>query len=146
MNLGQMLLVMLAVVLFSSVVITMYNSMTIQIEMATNNIFYSQGIFIADSILKRFEAELLTEMLDFVEFEAMGNPTPYVVQPPFVIGDAVYTVQFITRWSGPDGEVLITPDSSYVFQRCIVTIEYGDAPPLVVGIDDDAFRKVHTRF
>ena len=145
MNLGQMLLVMLAVVLFASVVITMYNSMAIQIEMATNNIFYTQGILVADSVLKRFEAELLTEMLSFADFEAMGNPTPYVVQPPFVIGDASYIVQFTTRWCGPNGEVLISPDSSFVLQRCYVTIMYGNATPLVIGDEDEAFRKIHAR-
>ena len=145
MNLGQMLLVMLAVVLFSSIVITMYNSITVQIEMATNNVLYTQGVFVADSILKRYEAELLSKMISFTAFEAMGNPTSFVVQPPFEIGDAVYTVSFTTRWSGPNYEVLIVPDSTYVLQECSVTINYGDAPPLEIGIGDAMFKKLHTR-
>ena len=155
MNLGQMLLVLLAVILFSAIVITMYNSMSIQIEMATNNIFYKQGVNIVTGKLHRYEAELLGGQLKIDQLFDLGTvaPNPDLTslitttsEPDTLnIGDAQYIVRFTTEWYADLYTPLTTPPpSNYVMQRFYVTIHYGDASPIHIGGSTEHFWKVQS--
>ena len=65
MNLGQMMLVLLAIVLVTSIVITLFNNFNGQVELATRNVYFTQGVKIADMEFQRLESLLISEELTF---------------------------------------------------------------------------------
>ena len=68
MNFGQMMLVIMAVVLFTTVIMGLQRRMVSQIVMATNNVYNTQALKVSDYIFQRFEADLISGQIDFAEF------------------------------------------------------------------------------
>lgn len=62
-----MLMVLLAVVLFSTLIITIYNNMFFQIDLAESKLFYTQAIKISDYIFQQFEIEMVSDQTSFEE-------------------------------------------------------------------------------
>lgn len=75
MSMGQMLTVLLAVILFSTIVITMYNNMFSQIALAEDKIYYTQAIKVSDLVFQQFEIEMVSDRTSFEDlYEKFKNP------------------------------------------------------------------------
>ena len=146
MNLGQMLLVMLAVILFSSIVISLYNSMTVQVEMTSNGIFFKQGMFIIDGLIQKYEAQIMGKEITLQNLYDKG-----VVDTTFTVGEVNYQVIFKTKWCHQDGDTVFVgapPDFQYLRQDFFMNIVYGESENrLFIGdikdSDPERFTKVH---
>jgi hypothetical protein len=150
MNLGQMLLVLLAIVLFSTLILGIYNAMSNQVEMAARNVFYTQGLYYADLVFQRIESQLLHDQTDFDFDGLITNIQTYEIED-MVIGDARYGMTLTASYCTPFGVIAAGPtDHIRVFAR--IHINYG-AMDYFIGEDnptnpfhDDQFSKVFARF
>jgi hypothetical protein len=143
MNLGQMLIVILAVILFSTLIISIYNNLMTQIEMASHKVFYTQGIQVAYSIFQRLESEQIGELRTFTSlYTEFMNP---VTLPPIDIGDATFTVTVRSEYSDMLGAGQGATVSDHIKVFCLIDINYGAPENLFIGNDDDSFNKVFSR-
>ena len=69
MNLGQMVLVLLSIVLFSTLLLGIYNSLMTQMDFAVRNIYQTQGLKISDAIFQRYESFLIGKRINFENLE-----------------------------------------------------------------------------
>ena len=155
MNLGQMLMVLLGIVLFSTIIIVFYNNMANQVDMTERTIYLQQGIRIADKYLQEFEAELVGGMIgNFNDVNAvMFNG---LQRPDIIVGEATYTPRVFSRLcdqrgiSLPIGATIPNPDYIRLFVTVeITTAKRGTANPYRVGYDltasqteNEAFSKI----
>jgi len=65
MNLGQMLIVILSVVLFSTLIVAVYTNMTNHMQMATQTTYQNQSIQVANACFDKLEAEYLGQVREF---------------------------------------------------------------------------------
>jgi len=69
-----MLIVILAIVLFSTLIVAIYNSMANQMQMALHTTYYNQAILIAHAIFQQLDAEYISGRRPFnTLFPAFGN-------------------------------------------------------------------------
>ncbi|MEA2103823.1 MAG: hypothetical protein U9P79_04175 [Candidatus Cloacimonadota bacterium] len=67
----QMLLVLLATILFSTIFISTYNNMFNMVELAYQESFIFQGLKLADKYFQKIEAETLGEIYTFSEMNSI---------------------------------------------------------------------------
>lgn len=89
MNMGQMLLVLLAVMLFSTILITTYSNLYTATDIVYKVMFQMQGLKIADKYLQKIDAELLGKVHTFSEIQNTYSDTTFNTDP---INDVVYNV------------------------------------------------------
>jgi len=75
MNFGQMMLVIIAVVLFTTIIMGLQRRMVSQIVMATNNVYNTQALKVSDYIFQRLEADLISGQIDFAELRTRWTTT-----------------------------------------------------------------------
>lgn len=143
MNTGQMLIVLLATILFSTIVITLYNNMFSQVEMAERNVYFSQGIKIADFVFQRFETEMISKKKTFNQlYEEFKNSG--IDLDSLSIGSAVYKINVRSMYSTVDGvtdSAIVGASQSY--QRLFVKVKISVGKRTYnVGTDDYPFSKV----
>jgi hypothetical protein len=146
MNLGQMLLVVLGVVLFSTIMLGVYNSMGNQTELTAQKIYYTQAFRIADYVFQGLEVRLISESISindiFTNYQTetvlYGNGGP---RPAINVSDINYSVNVIAQYCTEDG--LFSPsETNQVKLFCRVEITAGGNPPHFVGQGEDSFSKI----
>lgn len=136
---NQMLLVLLALALFSTIMLNMYNLVLDDAKIVYNNILYSQGQKIADRYFQKIEAELLGDnpVLEFDEVISSYNN----LQASETVGTANYQINLSSTYCDSLGSTS-HPDSSYikvdVRMNCISSA--GDT--LFIGTQNNPFSKV----
>lgn len=73
MGTGQMLLVLLAVVLFSSILLANYEQLFSQIDLVTRGMVMLQGQSIADSIFQRIQTDYLNDPSNYCVDDVISN-------------------------------------------------------------------------
>ncbi len=127
MSMGQMLMVLLAVILFSTIIITIYNNMFFQLELAEDKLFYTQAIKISDFVFQQFEIEMVSGQKSFnklyedYKYKAKGQE---LVNATNKLGlqhlgvDYKYTI--LSEYCDSSGNTAVVADSSH--QKVTVTI------------------------
>ena len=105
---GQMLQILLAIILFSTTLITIYNSLHDQAEFVYRGIYQSQGQKIVDKYLMKFESELLGEVYDYLEIYADYHDTTTTMD----VNNITYNIHITTVFCDSTGSVHY-PYSSY---------------------------------
>jgi len=160
MNLGQTLIVVLAVVLFGTLIVSIYNSMTNQMMMATQTTYQQQAMLVAEACFQKLEAEYIIApqpSRDFAQLNARfpdsfsTNNAPYILygtsvpDATIIVGDAGFTPYISTRYwtqlqnGGP------ATSSNYIRMTCSVRISPSSDPNddyWVGGPDVEEFNSV----
>lgn len=149
MNLGQMILIMLAIILFSTIVLMVNNSLVTQIEMMSRTIYFTQGNYYADSILQQLESDILGHVITITELHDL-YVSPLDFDNEITIGDATYSIRLRSRYynnilggvsagDAPTNAVLVT---------CVVRIVQGPNEWINGNLDgnvsDSAYNKIFT--
>jgi len=144
MNLNQMLLVMLAAILFSSMIISLYSGMAIQSEMAEKNLYQSQGIKISSHIFQTFETQLIGGELSFEELYELLNQTGGLQMDPIHIDGAKYFPHVKSQYSDISGtSIHLPPGESSPYQRLDVVIKVEAMNrEFYIGTENDPLQKV----
>ena len=141
MNLGQMILVILAAILFSTFIIAVFNSMMVQMENAVVNLYMTQGVKIADQVLQEYEAKILSHTITFDEVYNTLNGG--ITKPPVALGGADYIVSIISRPCSTNGSIV---GSLGNHQRIDVMVRIvADNREYYVGNETNPFSKVFSR-
>jgi len=152
MNMGQMMLVVLAVALFTTIIMGVNHNFQNQLIMAGDNIYNTQALKVADYIFQRFEVDLITDQIPFQTFFNHWNiATGGGQYPEIVINNASYfaTIEAIpinamgapiTSFS-PDrlrlnirirvevgGRVLNVGTAAAPFTKNFTNVQFSDAP------------------
>jgi len=145
MNLGQMLLVLLAIVLMTTIVLTLNNSFRNQVDMAVRNVYFTQGVKIADHVFQRYEAQLISDRLTFDNMrDQLSVPGGFHFGTESISG-AVYNINVLSVPSDLTGNPLPLGTLSD-HQRVTVSIraEIGDRI-IEIGTGEFPFTKVFSR-
>jgi hypothetical protein len=111
MHLGQLLMVVLAVILFSTAVLSMYNNLVVQLEMVTMTNFQNQAILVLTGASQRV----------YTAFQSMDEGLPEMIEnsfagwqpliPPLVFEslEATYTAEMRSFWCNDLGAIIPAP-------------------------------------
>lgn len=117
MNTGQMLLVMLAILLFSTIIISTYNNLFTILFMAYEAMYQMQSYKIADKIFQEVDAMNVSGLKTFDEIK---NEYIYI-DSIFTINNVDYVVNTTTNWCTQVG-VSPPSDTLHSYQRLDVRI------------------------
>ena len=146
MNLGQMVIVVLGVVLFSTIVLGIYNNMMNQLEMTGDRRYYSQGMRVADYVFQSMEVKTLNSTMDintiFTQYQNgayyYGGPGP---NQPLIVDEVPYNVNLEARYCDMNGNDSPTA-TNWVKVYCRVEVNINGRKPFFVGVDDQAFFQI----
>jgi len=145
MNLGQMLLVVLAVVLFSTIILSVYNNLVRQTEMVGEKIYYTQAIKIADLVFQQLEVDILSLKLSIDNLFSTYSTDVFIyggpVLAPLTIQSVPYTVNIVAQYCNEAG-VFSATATNQVKVFCRVVVELNNGNQLVLGEGEDSFSKI----
>jgi len=167
MSLGQMLIVMLALVLFSTLILAIYTSMTNQMTMATQTSYQNQAVLIAKACFDKLESEYIIAPNATRNFTHLYDDFPNEIHPndptnladalihlmpggtgAISIGDATYTpyvsTRYWTNFTGGGGPSTLETD--YMRLTCRVRISTTNDPTedYWAGDDSEDFNSIKT--
>jgi hypothetical protein len=116
MNTGQMLLVMLAIILFSTIIIATYNNLFTILYMAYEAMYQMQAYKIADRIFQEIDAMNISGTKTFLQIFNEYNYTDSIL----AINNVEYVINSSTSWCDQYGEA--PADTLKNYQRIDVVI------------------------
>ena len=135
----QMLLVLLALELFSTMLLNTYNIMLDQSAMVYDNMLYLQGQKIADRYFQRIESELLGDppVFYFTQIHSIYSN----ISETRTVNNVTYNVQITSTYCDSLGN---TPYSDTLFQKLDVRINCLSTTmdTLYIGTMSSPFSKV----
>ncbi|HCX72278.1 MAG TPA: hypothetical protein DHM37_01025 [Candidatus Cloacimonas sp.] len=136
MNTGQMLMVMVAIVLFSSLFVNSITNISEQNEIIYKGTYILQGHKIAERYFEKIEAELLGEISSFGE--VLDNYADY--DTTFTVQNVDYQVSIVSNLCDANGNIT---DPQEDFQRVDIRINcnYGD-DVLHIGTETNPLSKI----
>ena len=149
MNLGQMVIVILGVILFSTVVLGIYNNMMNQLEMTGDRRYYSQGMRIADYIFQGIEVQTLDSTINIgTIFSQYQSPGAYMYGgtstiPALTVDGTRYNVNVIARYCDINGNFSPTA-TNFIKVFCNVEVDVNGRKPFFIGQGDEAFSQIFT--
>ncbi|MDA3813061.1 MAG: hypothetical protein PF570_02285 [Candidatus Cloacimonetes bacterium] len=135
----QMLLVLLALALFSTMLLNTYNIMLDQSAMVYDNMLYLQGQKIANRYFQRIESELLGDPPVFYFTQIHSNYSN--ISETRTVNNVIYNIQVISTYCDSLGN---TPYSDTLFQKLDVRINCLSTTmdTLYIGTLNSPFSKV----
>ena len=151
MNLGQMVIVILGVVLFSTIVLGIYNNMMNQLEITGDRKYYSQGIRIADYVFQSMEVQMLNKTMNISSiFLQYQQPGAYMyggtgTAPPITVDGVPYHVNVLAQYCDVNGNSSGGLITDWIRVFCMIEVDINGRKPYFVGVDeDDAFVQIFT--
>lgn len=148
MNMGQMLLVLLAVMLFSTILITTYSNLYTATDIVYKVMFQMQGLKIADKYIQKIDAELLGKVYGdstFVDiYDSYHKDSPFNPGNPdttMTINDADYNVWLTSNYCNSSGDISY-PDSTYQKIDIIIFCTPMGPDTLWIGTRDKPISKI----
>lgn len=140
MNTGQMLLVMLAIVLFSSIIVSTQSNLFNLANIAYRTMFSMQGYKIADRFLQEIDA-----------FHVSGSKTFGQIQSDYTFNDSIirvnavdYYVSSSSMWSDQYGGA--AADTLKIYQRIDLKVYYMLGNDTIrIGTDDNPVSYIYGR-
>lgn len=135
----QMLLVLLALAIFSTMLLNTYSIVLDQSGLVYDNILFLQGQKIADQYFQRIEAELLGDPPIF-SFSAI-NSIYSNINETITVNNVIYNVQIITAYCDSLGN---TPYADTLFQKVDIQMNClsTSLDTLYIGTLTSPFSKV----
>jgi len=148
MSTGQLLLVILAVALFSTLIVSAYNSMANQSDMAYRTTYQNQAIYVVDAVFQQIESEYLGKIRN--NFDAIHNGIHNETFGPMFIQGVEYrpTIQPAEWWSALQGGNPIAGPANFIRLSFQVDVIYNNHPNdiLHLGTTGEAFTKILARY
>ncbi|MCF7793380.1 MAG: hypothetical protein K9N39_05220 [Candidatus Cloacimonetes bacterium] len=134
-----MLMVVLALALFSTIMLNMYNLVLDDAKVVYNNILYTQGQKIADRYFQQIESELLgsSPVIEFDDVHTNFNG----LQTTETVGNNIYNVNLTTSYADSLGSTS-SPDSSYIRVDVRMNCVSAAGDTLYIGTQSNPFSKV----
>lgn len=138
MGTGQMLLVLLAMILFSTILLTMYNNIDTQARIIERTKTHLQGQKIADRYFQKIETELVGDVFTFSEINSAYNG----FSEDTTIGGITYHLN--TERASYCGQTGNTPVATTDFQLIEFSIWTINAfqDSIVIGTPSNPLQKV----
>ncbi len=135
----QMLLVLLALALFSTMLLNTYSIMLDQSALVYDNMLYLQGQKIADRYFQRIESELLGDPPVFYFTQIHSNY--FNISETRIVNNVTYNIQVTSTYCDSLGN---TPYSDTLFQKLDVRINCLSTTmdTLYIGTMSSPFSKV----
>ena len=136
---NQMILVLLALALFSAIMLNMYNLILDDAKIVYNSMIYIQGQKIADKYFQQVEAEMMgiSPLKTFGQaYSAYHNVTSYEN-----IGGSIYRVNLNTAYCDSLGNTSY-PDSTYMRIDVQMTVASPAGDSLYIGTQNNPFSIV----
>ena len=147
MNLGQMMLIVLSLILVSTIVLTLHNNFQRQVEMATRNVYFTQGVKISDRIFQWYESQLISDKLGFDQMleNLQGTGITLTLETLFGVN---YVASVSSSPSDLEGTFVphdpdISPDHQRVTVAIVATTTGGGT--FHIGTGEFPFSKVFSR-
>ena len=139
----QMLLVLLAIVLFSTILLNTYDIVFTQRENIYKGLFLLQGQKIADSLYQLIECELLTAYSDDDTTTTFGNTFSSLTGSniTMVADDVTYDFTSTSAWCDSIGNIG-SPTPNYQRVDIRITCVYGVQDTLYIGTATHPLSKV----
>ncbi|MFO7896248.1 MAG: hypothetical protein R6U84_04880 [Candidatus Cloacimonadales bacterium] len=138
MGTGQMLLVMLAVILFSTILISMYSNIDGQARVIERTVTMLQGQKIADRFFQKIETELIGEVRTFAQINSDYSSFTTTVT---VHGNTFNVTCERAEYCDQNGNTPVTDTDFQLIEFSMWTINsYQDS--VVVGTPADPLQKV----
>ena len=140
MGMIQMLLVLFAIVLFSTIIITVYNGLADQAGIVYTGMYQLQGLKIADNFYQKISAEIIA---DNSKFDSLGTYYPsdndnYTALPP--IHGVVYNINIQSSYCDSVGNPPPPPDSSYQKIEIKIWCKPPESDTLWAGTKDNPIK------
>lgn len=137
MGTGQMLLVLIAIVLFSTIIVTTRTNMATQNELLYDNMYRLQGLRVANKFFQHIESQMIGQILTFAEL----NSTYTDYEETVTVDDVDYNTTIDMYYCDDSGNITNDPESEFqLIEIRINTIPLGKT--LHIGTDDNPLRKV----
>ena len=143
MGMIEMLSLLIAVVLFSTILIAMYHNISIAMDIVYNGIYQLQGQKITNKYFQKIEAELLGQNLAFIDLDSTYNPYTDTV----TVGSIQYNISMQVSYCDSVGNTPASPDSDFR----IIDISIWCSPPtssdtLWIGTSSNPIQKVFASY
>ena len=143
MNLGQIAIVLLALILLSTVLLSIFNNMMTQTDFAARNIYLTQSLKIVDRVFQEYESMLLGKKIVFDDLTLPAEGRNFVIND---VEGATYDVTVTSRNTDRRGVPSILPGPTD-FKRLDIRIRVNTGhSEIFIGDDSSAFSKVFGRF
>jgi len=134
MSMGQLLLVILSVVLFSTLIISVYNSMANQMTMALQTTYENQAVYVANAVFEKIDSEYTTaRQRTFANLSTFHNTT----QDPVVIQGVQYTPRLRVT----------TVNANSIIMNCSIVVAHPEGT-FTIGFDtnNESFNRPFNSF
>ncbi|HHE39210.1 MAG TPA: hypothetical protein ENL20_11660 [Candidatus Cloacimonetes bacterium] len=115
---GQMLQILLALILFSTTLITIYNGLYDQAEFVYRGLYYSQGQKIAEKCIMKIEAELIGQVTDYLTVYNDYHDSLFTMD----ISNETYNVHMTSVFCDSTGTTTYPDSTYYPYQKIGVAI------------------------
>lgn len=145
MGMIEMLSILIAVVLFSTILIAMYNNISIAMDIVYNGIYQLQGQKITNKYFQKIEAELLGQSDDFTFSNLYNSYNSYTDTE--TVGIIQYNISMQSSYCDSVGNTV--SDSTLGFR--IIDISIWCSPPtssdtLWIGTSSNPIQKVFASY
>lgn len=133
---NQMLLVLLAAILFSTVILYTYDHIFTQRELVYNGMYMLQGQKIADSLFQSIGCDFLSAAFDNTKtFESVSNSyVTYTSSIPKTVDGITYNIMLASYNSSQFGNILSPFSLPYNYRRIDVWIDCSPNGTDVISI------------
>ena len=136
---GQVFLILLAIVLFSTIYLTTYNSLYDQAELAYKGMYLLNGQKIIDKYFQEIEAKTLGEILPFDALQSVYNNR----SDSLIISDVVYHVNIWTTPCTHTGADTTTASPEFIRVDISTWAIPPDGDTLWIGMPQAPISKVY---
>jgi len=142
MNLGQMFLVMLALIMLSTFLLSLYTNLMGQMDISVRNLYFSQAVKIAENEFQKYEAWIIGQVLTF--YQVYDTLRSGIDLEPVNIEGTAYHVNISSHLTNSIGINVFTPTSDYQRIDVRVRIVSGNRE-FYVGENHSALSMVLSR-
>ena len=138
MTYGQIFLILLAMVLFSTIYLTTYNSLFDQADLAYKGMYLLNGQKIIDKYFQEIEAKILGEIIVFDSLQSIYNG----LSDSLTVSDVVYHVNISTTPCTRSGADTITATPEFIRVDMSTWALRSDGDTLWIGMPESPISKV----
>lgn len=134
---GQTLLVLLAIVLFSTMMLGYYNNVSRWFDLNNREFARFQALKIADGVFQEIEYKYVTDLISFNQLSTTWQDSTRVLN----YGDFTYNINIETNWCDSVG-VDTSPGSSFLRVDLRISCSSAFMDSVFVGTQNDPLQKM----
>lgn len=138
MTYGQLFLILLAMVMFSTIYLTTYNSLFDQADLAYKGMYLLNGQKVTDKFFQEIESKILGQILSFDNLESAYNN----FSDSITVSDVVYHVNISTTPCTQTGADTTTVNPEFIRVDMSIWAIHPDSDTLWIGMPSAPISKV----